>query len=205
MSAPPKANIFGGGQRRSGIRRPAPPSRRSIADQGLHGCLTPNRPAKWQAREGPPRFLQSPRCPFQPRLACCRGSREDAVASPLSSLLDTARQFSLRGQRRNKRFSSRSYSFAGPVSKAGRRKISGATRPTGVNFKFFHGCSRITSDAFLSLRRPRKAGCRISPSLVHSVNFTSPTSLGMSHAVAFSSFTFWSIGFLSVRSGCIVP
>src|SRR6516165_1702219 len=92
MSAPPKANIFGGGQRRSGIRRPAPPSRRSIADQGLHGCLTPNRPAKWQAREGPPRFLQTPRCPFQPRLACCRGSREDDVASPLSSLLDTARQ-----------------------------------------------------------------------------------------------------------------
>src|SRR6516165_9158881 len=32
---------------------------------------------------------------------------------------------------------SRSSSFAGPVSKAGWRKISGATRPTGANFKFF--------------------------------------------------------------------
>jgi hypothetical protein len=29
-------------------------------------------------------------------------------------------------------------------------------------------------------------------------------SLGLSHVVAFSSFTFWSKGFLSVRSGCIV-
>jgi hypothetical protein len=28
-------------------------------------------------------------------------------------------------------------------------------------------------------------------------------SLGISHVVAFSSFTFWSKGFLSVRSGCI--
>src|SRR5262249_55694080 len=34
------------------------------------------------------------------------------------------------------RMASRSYSFAGPVSKAGWRKISGATRPTGANFKF---------------------------------------------------------------------
>jgi hypothetical protein len=32
---------------------------------------------------------------------------------------------------------SRSYSFAGPVSKAGWRKISRAMRPTGANFKFF--------------------------------------------------------------------
>src|SRR5215470_10251038 len=185
------------------IRMSAPPSRRSTADQGLHGCLRPNRPAKCQVREGPPRFLQSPRCPLQPRLACCRGSREDAVASPLSSLLDTARQFSRRGRRRNKR--------AWPavhIALQGR-----SLKPAAAKFRerrgqreyFFHGCSRITSDAFLSLRSPRKAGCRISPSLVHSVNFTSPTSLGMSHAVAFSSFTFWSIGFLSVRSGCIVP
>src|SRR5437588_9111357 len=70
--------------------------------------------------------------------------------------------------------------------------------------KVFQVCSRMTSSAFLSVRSPRKAGCRISPSLVHSVNFTSPTSLGISHLVAFSSFTFWSKGFLSVRSGCIV-
>src|SRR5262249_56934518 len=33
------------------------------------------------------------------------------------------------------RMASRPYSFAGPVSKAGWRKI-GATRPTGANFKF---------------------------------------------------------------------
>src|SRR6516225_7103128 len=33
---------------------------------------------------------------------------------------------------------SHSYSFAGPVSKAGWRKVSGATRPTGANFNFFH-------------------------------------------------------------------
>jgi hypothetical protein len=30
----------------------------------------------------------------------------------------------------------------------------------------------MTSRALLSVRSPRKAGCRISPSLVHSVNFT---------------------------------
>ena len=36
----------------------------------------------------------------------------------------------------------------------------------------------MTSSAFLSVRSPRKAGCRISVSLVHSVNFTSPTSFG---------------------------
>src|SRR5262249_50540683 len=52
-----------------------------------------------------------------------------------------------------------------------------------------NGCSRMTSVAFLSVRSPRKTGCRISDSLVHSVNFTSPTSLGISHVVAFSSFT----------------
>jgi hypothetical protein len=38
---------------------------------------------------------------------------------------------------------------------------------------------------FVSVRSPRKAECRISPSLVHSVNFTSPTSFGMSHVVSF--------------------
>jgi len=47
-----------------------------------------------------------------------------------------------------------------------------------------HVCSRMTSSAFLSVRSPRKAGCRISPSVVHSVNFTSPTSLGLSHCAA---------------------
>src|SRR6516225_3087791 len=181
------------------------PSRRSIADQGLHGCLRPNHPAKWQVREGPPRFLQSPRCPFQPRLACCRGSREDAVASPLSSLLDTARQFSRRGRRRDKRaWPAIHIALLGP-----------SLKPVGAKFRErrgqrdqisnFHGCSRITSNTFLSPRSPRKAGCRISPSLVHSVNFTSPTSLGISQVVAFSSFTFWSKGFLWVRRGCIVP
>ena len=117
---------------------PAPLSQRSIGDQGLCGCLRPSRPAKWQAREGPPRFLQSPRCPFQPRLACCRGSREDAVASPLSSLLDTARQFSRRGRRRNKRaWPAVHIALQGRSLKPADAKFSGATRPTGVNFKFF--------------------------------------------------------------------
>ena len=53
-----------------------------------------------------------------------------------------------------------------------------------------HACSRMTSSAFLSMRSPRKAGCRISPSLVHSVNFTSLTSFGISQVVAVSCFTF---------------
>ncbi len=35
-----------------------------------------------------------------------------------------------------------------------------------------------------------KTGCRISPSLVHSVNFTSHTSFGISHVVAVSCLTF---------------
>src|SRR4029077_11200792 len=48
----------------------------------------------------------------------------------------------------------------------------------------------MTSSARLSVRSPRKTGCRISASLVHSVNFTSPTSFGISHVVAFSYFTF---------------
>jgi hypothetical protein len=36
------------------------------------------------------------------------------------------------------------------------------------------------------------------------MNFTSSTSFGISHVVAFSDFTFWSKGFLSVRRGCMV-
>jgi hypothetical protein len=66
-----------------------------------------------------------------------------------------------------------------------------------------HACSRTTSTALLSARSPRKTGWRISESLVHSVNLTSPTSLGISHVVVFSSLTFSSKGFLSPRSGCI--
>jgi hypothetical protein len=53
-----------------------------------------------------------------------------------------------------------------------------------------HACSRMTSMAFLSVRSPRKTGCRISDSLVHSENFTSPTSFGISHVVAASFLTF---------------
>jgi hypothetical protein len=64
---------------------------------------------------------------------------------------------------------------------------------------FSHACSRMVSSARLSVPSPRKTGCRISDLLVHSVNFTSPTSFGISHVVAFSEFTFWSKGFLSVR------
>src|ERR1700692_4739612 len=49
------------------------------------------------------------------------------------------------------------------------------------DFTTHAGISLITSVAFLSLRMPRKTGWRISPLVVHSVNFTSPTSLGDGH------------------------
>src|SRR5688572_27955945 len=41
------------------------------------------------------------------------------------------------------------------------------------------GTSRTTSVAFLSVRKPRNTGWRISAPAVHSVNFTSATSLGL--------------------------
>ena len=44
---------------------------------------------------------------------------------------------------------------------------------------FLIGRSRRTSFAFLSARSPLNAGCRIFPSLVHSVNATSQTSCGL--------------------------
>jgi hypothetical protein len=71
------------------------------------------------------------------------------------------------------------------------------------HWAMIHACSRITSSAFLLVRSPRKAGCRISPSLVHSVNFTSATSFGISHVVSLSCFTFWSNGFLAASKGRI--
>ena len=52
----------------------APPSRRSIGDQGLYGCLRSSHPAKWQPPEGPPRFLRSPECRVQPRPSYRPGS-----------------------------------------------------------------------------------------------------------------------------------
>jgi hypothetical protein len=55
----------------------------------------------------------------------------------------------------------------------------------------------------LSVRSPRNAGCRISDSLVHSVNFTSPTSFGISgvadlgerHCSDFAGLAFAALGF----------
>jgi hypothetical protein len=43
--------------------------------------------------------------------------------------------------------------------------------------------SRVTSSARLSVRSPRYTGWRISPELVHSVNFTSATSDGLTQVV----------------------
>jgi hypothetical protein len=77
---------------RPSCRTPARPARRSIGVQGPHGCLRPSRPAKWGVREGPPRFLQLPRHRFQSRLACCRGSREEAFSYPQLCWLGAARQ-----------------------------------------------------------------------------------------------------------------
>ena len=73
---------------------PAPPSQRSIGGRGLCGCLRPSPLAKWTARASPPRFLQLSRHRFQSRLSCCRGSREEAFASPRLYWLSIARQFS---------------------------------------------------------------------------------------------------------------
>ena len=63
--------------------------------------------------------------------------------------------------------------------------------------------SLITSLAFLSVRSPRNTGWRISPLEVHSVNFTSPTSLGLTQVVLASSGTFSAMGFVLVMSGTI--
>src|SRR6185295_3174169 len=60
--------------------------------------------------------------------------------------------------------------------------------------------SRLTSSAALSSRRPRKTGWRISPADVHSVNRTSPTSLGFTQVVTASSFTRTPKGEVDVRS-----
>jgi hypothetical protein len=73
---------------------PAPPSQRSIGGRGLCGCLRPSPLAKGTARASPPRFLQLSRHRFQSRLSCCRGSREEAFASPRLYWLSIARQFS---------------------------------------------------------------------------------------------------------------
>jgi hypothetical protein len=61
--------------------------------------------------------------------------------------------------------------------------------------------SGTISMGFLSSRKPRNAGCRISPPLVHSVNFTSATSLGFTQVVVGSSFTRCLKGDEAVRSG----
>jgi len=63
------------------------------------------------------------------------------------------------------------------------------------------GFSRITSVAGLSVRKPKNTGWRISHAAVHSVNFTSATSFGLTQLVLPASGTFWGIGFLSVISG----
>jgi hypothetical protein len=89
--------IANAGDRNSGgqpgwIRTPARPLQRLIGDRGLRGCPRPSRPAKWGVREGPPRFLRLQRHRFQSRLACCRGSREEAFSYPQLCWLGVARQ-----------------------------------------------------------------------------------------------------------------
>src|SRR3989344_9268976 len=70
------------------------------------------------------------------------------------------------------------------------------TRPGPVHLiemcgrKFFHTYSRTTSCGLLSSRRPMKAGWRIFPLFVHSVNSTSPTICGLTHVVCASNLTF---------------
>ena len=60
-------------------------------------------------------------------------------------------------------------------------KGSGATLPTGANFKFFSRLFADNVERLFVAAQPKEGGCRISPPLVHSVNFTSPTSLGIIH------------------------
>src|SRR5512141_2896672 len=61
--------------------------------------------------------------------------------------------------------------------------------------------SRTTLRASLSVLRPKKTGCLICPSLVHSVNFTSHTSRGRTQVVVRSPGTSASMGFRSDRRG----
>jgi len=126
------------------------------------------------------------------------GFRRPRVAVTPACLQATARQFSRRDRRNKRAWPAVHIALRGPSLRSVGAK-SRERRGQREQISNFHGCSRITSNTFLSLRSPRKAGCRISPSLVHSVNFTSPTSLGISQVVAFSSFTFWSKGFLWAR------
>ena len=67
----------------------------------------------------------------------CRGSREDAVASPLSSLLDTARQFSQPVGGATNAHASRSYRFAGPISKSRLAQNFGSDAANGSKFQIF--------------------------------------------------------------------
>jgi hypothetical protein len=72
-----------------------------------------------------------------------------------------------------------SYSFAGPDSKAGWRKISERTRPTGANFKFF---SWLFADnvehLFVAAQKDEKATTWLIPKLVGEAKFTEWTSEG---------------------------
>src|SRR5262249_28102116 len=70
-----------------------------------------------------------------------------------------------------------------------------------THFPTLRGFSITTSIAFLSVRRPRNTGWRISPFDVHSVNFTSATSFGLTQVVLAASGTFSGTGFESVISG----
>src|SRR5258706_8730687 len=65
--------------------------------------------------------------------------------------------------------------------------------------------SRTTSAAFLSVRNPRKAGWRISPPAVHSVNLTSATSCGLTQVVIGSSLPRCFEGGVAVRHRQSLP
>src|SRR5262249_18163023 len=70
-----------------------------------------------------------------------------------------------------------------------------------THFPTLRGFSITTSVAFLSVRRPKNTGWRISPFDVHSVNFTSATSFGLTQVVLAASGTFSGTGLESVMSG----
>src|SRR4029453_16714084 len=62
------------------------------------------------------------------------------------------------------------------------------------------GHSRMTSAGSLSVRRPRKTGWRKTPSVVHSVNFTSTTTSGSTHTGSLSRGGISANGLVSRRT-----
>jgi hypothetical protein len=64
-----------------------------------------------------------------------------------------------------------------------RPSVAGVRRSRPYYLRTCFSRSRTTSLARLSARRPRYTGCRISPAMVHSVNFTSATKDGLTQVV----------------------